>query len=42
VDSALIGADAELLVLGAHGAEGHPGTLVTVVTHAPCNIMIAR
>ncbi|MBT2523852.1 universal stress protein [Arthrobacter sp. ISL-28] len=36
------GADAELLVLGAHRREGHPGTLTTVLTHAHCNVMIAR
>ncbi|MDQ0821197.1 nucleotide-binding universal stress UspA family protein [Arthrobacter sp. V4I6] len=37
------GADAELLVLGAHRREGHhPGTLNTVLTHARCNVMIAR
>jgi nucleotide-binding universal stress UspA family protein len=36
------GADAELLVLGAHEREGHPGTLATVLTHAHCNVMIAR
>jgi nucleotide-binding universal stress UspA family protein len=36
------GADAELLVLGAHRREGHPGTLATVLTHAHCNVMIAR
>lgn len=31
------GEDAELLVLGAHGREGHPGTLATVPTQARCN-----
>lgn len=36
------GTDAELLVLGAHGREGHPGTLANVLTHARCNVMIAR
>jgi nucleotide-binding universal stress UspA family protein len=36
------GADAELLVLGAHRREGHPGTVGTVLTHAHCNVMIAR
>lgn len=36
------GADAELLVLGAHRREGHHGTLGTVLTHAHCNVMIAR
>jgi nucleotide-binding universal stress UspA family protein len=37
------GTDAELLVLGAHRREGgHPGTLATVLTHAHCNVMIAR
>lgn len=36
------GANAELLVLGAHSREGHPGTLATVLTHAHCNVMIAR
>jgi nucleotide-binding universal stress UspA family protein len=44
VTSALIaaGGEAELLVLGAHGREGHPGTLTTVLAHARCNVMIAR
>jgi nucleotide-binding universal stress UspA family protein len=44
VPSALVeaGSDAELLVLGAHGREGHPGTLTNVLTHAHCNVMIAR
>lgn len=44
VHTALVdaGADAELLVLGAHRREGHPGTLATVLTHAHCNVMIAR
>jgi hypothetical protein len=44
VSTALIdaGADAELLALGAHGRQGHPGTLTEVLTHAGCNIMIAR
>jgi nucleotide-binding universal stress UspA family protein len=36
------GADSELLVLGAHRREGHPGTLATVLTHAHGNVMIAR
>ncbi len=36
------GEEAELLVLGAHGREGHPGTAATVLTRAPCNVMIAR
>jgi K+-sensing histidine kinase KdpD len=36
------GAHAQLLVLGAHSREGHPGTLATVLTHAHCNVMIAR
>lgn len=36
------GADAELLVLGAHRREGHPGTVGTVLTHAHCNVMIVR
>lgn len=36
------GVDAELLVLGAHRREGHPGTLSAVLTHAHCNLMIAR
>lgn len=37
------GADAELLVLGAHRhEEGHHGTLASVLTHAHCNVMIAR
>ncbi|APX00546.1 universal stress protein [Arthrobacter sp. QXT-31] len=44
VSAALIdaGADAELLVLGAHGRQGHPGTLTSVLTQARCNILIAR
>jgi nucleotide-binding universal stress UspA family protein len=44
VASALVdaGADAEMLVLGAHGREGHPGTVATVLSHASCNVMIAR
>ncbi|UZX01315.1 universal stress protein [Arthrobacter sp. CDRTa11] len=36
------GADAALLFLGAHGREGHRGTLTYVLTHARCNVMIAR
>jgi hypothetical protein len=36
------GTDAELLVLGAPKRQGHPGTLATVLTHAHCNVMIAR
>lgn len=36
------GADAEVLVLGAHRREGHRGTLVTVLAHARGNVMIAR
>jgi nucleotide-binding universal stress UspA family protein len=36
------GTDAELLVLGAHGRGGHPGTLASVLAHATCNVMIAR
>lgn len=36
------GAEAELLVLGARRREGHPGTLASVLTHAHCNVMIAR
>jgi nucleotide-binding universal stress UspA family protein len=44
VDSALVdaGADAEILVLGEHGREGHAGTVTAVLTHAHCNVMIAR
>jgi nucleotide-binding universal stress UspA family protein len=36
------GAEAGLLVLGAHRREGHPGTLANVLAHASCNVMIAR
>lgn len=36
------GTDAELLVLGAHRREGHAGTVASVLTHAHCNVMIAR
>lgn len=36
------GADAELLVLGAHRREGHPGPVATVLTHAHGNVMIVR
>lgn len=44
VPSALVnaGAEAELLVLGAHRREGHAGIAATVLAHARCNVMIAR
>jgi nucleotide-binding universal stress UspA family protein len=44
VASTLINAesDAELLVLGAHRQEDHSGTLAAVLTHAGCNVMLAR
>jgi nucleotide-binding universal stress UspA family protein len=36
------GSDAELLVLGAGPQPGHSGILTAVLTHAGCNVMIAR
>ena len=36
------GADAELLVLGAHRREGRPGTLASVLAHAQCNVVLAH